>query len=187
MSNGLASIGKRQNSGDLTTSRTYFGHSENVGFSIISSMCEILSSGIARTTKGNYSYTSDDDLSKVKKRIEHAKVLSAKIHQISELSDDWDGSGALAPNNVAVTNATQLVEFFRIPDFFPYKVAPSVDGGIGFTFEGVSGRAYIECANGGELFAACYGLDVRTQTWEFALSNASAQKTLGKIKQVIGV
>ncbi len=185
----VGSVGSLQSVGESNVRRVYAGHTLDTGptqpqrNALPKNVISGLSTGVSQ---GNYSPAFEDDLGRVEKRIRQSRVLFDAIERFRQLRDGWDGVDAAAPIDTAFSNAIRLIDYFRTPNFFPYKVAASVEGGIGFTFRGASGKGYIECTNDGQLFAACYGANIETQTWEFSLLSASAKETLERIKQQIG-
>ena len=65
---------------------------------------------------------------------EYKNTLSA----FATLQDNWDSYGAEAPNSKALDVAEKILKFFKVADFPPTKIVPSVEGGISFLFIRIS-------------------------------------------------
>ena len=69
-----------------------------------------------------------------------------KIRSFSNLKFGWDGYKAISPSPTAIATAICL---YRTLDIKPDRIAPSVVGGIGFSFKDI----YIEMYNDGQIYS----------------------------------
>ncbi len=172
---------------EANTRRSFHGSLEAVqgGYRTIRGGETSATIGRGRTEPVYYGGSITEDANKVTQRQKNANELKARLERLSRFNDNWDGAGAPAPSRLAIRNATSLVDYFRTPNFFPDKVAASVEGGIGFTFISPEKRAYIECSNDGELFAVIYGAGAEPEIWDFTLRSHSSTRTLERIRQAL--
>lgn len=72
---------------------------------------------------------------------------------MGSVPDGWDGDGAAAPNQLAVSNAADVLAALHHAGSKPDRVITSPDGGVAFIMLGRSGEkmADIECFNTGEI------------------------------------
>lgn len=72
-----------------------------------------------------------------------------------ELNFGWDGYNAEPPNLVAFNNCVEFIKECNKDNFYPYREAPSVRGGIGLTFKtNTQDKVYVEFLNSGFIMLA---------------------------------
>lgn len=75
-----------------------------------------------------------------------------RLESFKTLQNGWDSYGAPAPSGTAIGNAEAFVA--NLPEAIgPYRLAPSVVGGVGFTHRGNGRKVYVEFFNDGRVFA----------------------------------
>ena len=93
-----------------------------------------------------------------------SKLLS-QLAEISELEGDWDGLETEAPNSFAIGESIFILLQLEKCGFWPDRVVPSAEGGVGIVFLKNSKQADIEIFNSGETFAGIYPEDRVTEVW----------------------
>jgi hypothetical protein len=84
--------------------------------------------------------------------------LSAQLSQLDSfrlLRTGWDSYDAEPPNEAAIANARRILQcLWSRPTSAPFRLVPSVEGGVGIVFSG-GGKKYadMECFNDGEILA----------------------------------
>lgn len=86
---------------------------------------------------------------------------SERLTQLSQLDSfrllqrGWDSYDAEPPNEAAIANARRILQcLWSKPTTAPFRLVPSVEGGVGIVFSG-AGKKYadMECFNDGEILA----------------------------------
>jgi hypothetical protein len=76
-----------------------------------------------------------------------------KIESMKTLVDGWDSYRAPAPSAESITRATLFLEEAAKSDNVLSRLAPSVIGGVGFTFKHANRKVYVEFRNTGSVHA----------------------------------
>lgn len=104
-------------------------------------------------------------------RQRHFIELSRSANRAATFEEGWDGYDAPTPNDVALTNALEVLRSVRNSPLNPYSVLPSADGGIGISFRGRDNkRAILEFLNDNTSSYSLYGIGHPTETSDFNLS-----------------
>lgn len=93
--------------------------------------------------------------------------LCIKIKSYSHLKNGWDGNYAEAPNQESIRMAISALEKFNHAKILPSSVGPSVENGIGFTFESGNKYCFIEFFNDGAACALTNTGGLGREAWEF--------------------
>lgn len=75
------------------------------------------------------------------------KAREDLLNTISQLRENWDGYGAIAIEEPAITNAQRFLARFEELGFSPQFIFPSSAGTINFEWESVFGSAHMEIGN----------------------------------------
>lgn len=73
-----------------------------------------------------------------------------RIKLFGDMQHGWNGYTAPPPSRKAIDKAIEVYQKLLIK---PCRVAPSVVGGIGFSFKNNKGRLYVEIYNNGEIYS----------------------------------
>jgi hypothetical protein len=76
-----------------------------------------------------------------------------KIESMKTLQDGWDSYRAPAPSGDSITQATVFLDELAKSASAPSRLAPSVVGGVGFTFKRADRKVYVEFRNTGSVHA----------------------------------
>lgn len=76
-----------------------------------------------------------------------------KIESMNTLEDGWDSYRAPAPSADAINQATVFLEEVTKSEVVLSRLAPSVAGGVGFTFKFADRKIYVEFRNTGSAHA----------------------------------
>jgi len=76
-----------------------------------------------------------------------------KIDSLKTLADGWDCYRAPAPSAESITRASNFLEEAAKSDNVLSRLAPSVVGGVGFTFKHANRKVYVEFRNTGSVHA----------------------------------
>jgi hypothetical protein len=76
-----------------------------------------------------------------------------KVESLKTLADGWDSYRAPAPSPESITRATLFLEEAAKSDSVLSRLAPSVVGGVGFTFKHANRKVYVEFRNTGSVHA----------------------------------
>lgn len=112
--------------------------------------------------------------------------LESKLSQLRKLGSNWDGYDSPKPNLHAFANARTIIDIAHKLNNFPTSITPSVEGGIGLTFEGISKYAVVECFNDGEIVAIGSNRNGETKSWTLAGSDSELQQTIEEIYTYVG-
>jgi hypothetical protein len=77
----------------------------------------------------------------------------AKLDAIGSLPPGWDSYSAPSPTESAMKNARCFLAVLVQSNRFPSRLAPSVVGGVGFTFKRNDLKVYVEFSNRGTAHA----------------------------------
>jgi hypothetical protein len=77
--------------------------------------------------------------------------VADELLEMYKLKDGWDSYSAPSPTKVAMGNAFSFVGSLKARDLRPFKVVPSVVGGIAFSFAFGSREAFVEFYNDGNV------------------------------------
>lgn len=80
--------------------------------------------------------------------------LQSQLAELADLEDDWNGYGAKAPNQRALTAAAEALDILNDLDIrLPSRIVASADGGVSLVFLVPGGYVDIECFNEGDILA----------------------------------
>ncbi len=74
-------------------------------------------------------------------------ALRHQLREISELDEDWDGSGAVAVSFTAIQHAEAVLNELLPRGVIPGFVMPTTAGTVAFEWESVLGTAHLEIGN----------------------------------------
>jgi len=89
-----------------------------------------------------------------------------EARKLRRLPADWNGHDAPAPSKVACDLADRVLCAFSYKDIPRPRIAPSVEGGVGISFEQADRYAFIECYNDGEIVAGVSSRESGQDAWE---------------------
>jgi len=89
---------------------------------------------------------------------------AASLIEFLSLPDGWDGSDAPPPNIAAAEAAHSVLRHLVSVGLESPRITPSVEGGIGISYEAGSKYAFIEAGNDGEVIAAL-STDAGEEVW----------------------
>lgn len=112
--------------------------------------------------------------------------LQRKLQTLKTIKSDWDGYDSPKPNLHAFANARTIIDIAHTLNNFPTSITPSVEGGIGLTFEGSSKYAVVECFNDGDISAIGSNRKGETKSWTLAGSDNELQQTIEEINAYVG-
>jgi hypothetical protein len=99
-----------------------------------------------------------------------------KVVALSNIEDDWNSYGAVAPNSDAIDNAANALFILAGFGLTPSHVSPSSEGGVTLSFTEHDKFAAIEFYNTGEGAAVISKPDFETQAWDFEPSPSDYPK-----------
>ncbi|NQU08600.1 MAG: hypothetical protein HQ583_08565 [Candidatus Abyssubacteria bacterium] len=113
--------------------------------------------------------------------------LLNELGEMGNLSDNWNGYGSEAPNEIALGTAENILHCLQQMeiDLEPDSVVPSAEDGIGIVFSNGNRQALIECSNEDEIVAVTYGKNTETQAWPVPNSTIEIKETLNWINAYI--
>jgi hypothetical protein len=97
------------------------------------------------------------------------QTYNARLDELSRLrrfEKNWDSYGSDAPEETAISAASQSLTTLRSLQAMPGAMRPSNEGGVGVCFTEGAKYAHIEFSNNGEAFAVMYGPTDEPQVWE---------------------
>lgn len=80
-------------------------------------------------------------------------TLQSQLAELADLRDDWNGYGAEAPNESALSAAGGVLNILNELDLLPSRIVASADGGVSLVFLIPGGYVDIECFNEGDILA----------------------------------
>lgn len=110
-------------------------------------------------------------------------VHRKKLAELKALPDDWNGYGAVAPNETAIRNAWDIIYLIHEDEvgMEPTNLLPSAEDGVGISFTRGTRRAIIECDNEGEMAAIIYERGKSSEAWPITGSLDDIRQTLDRI------
>lgn len=124
-----------------------------------------------------------DGASKSGQQAECISDSKENLRALESLSNDWNGYGAEAPNQIALENARAVLESLGQVDLQPSRIIPSAAGGVSLCFFRPMKYAEIECYNSGESVAIIK--DTRTNwrdIWDVESITQAVRKILEFLK-----
>lgn len=112
--------------------------------------------------------------------------LKRKLQMIKKIETDWDGYGSPKPNRQSLANASVILSIAHKLNNFPTSITPSVEGGIGLTFEGNIKYAVVECFNDGDIAAIGSDRKGETKSWTLTGSDIELQQIIEEIYTYVG-
>jgi hypothetical protein len=105
-----------------------------------------------------------------------------QVIALSNIEDDWNSYGAVAPNSDAIDNAAHALFILAGFGLTPSHVSPSSEGGVTLSFTEHDKCAAIEFYNTGEGAAVISKPDSETQAWDFEPSPSDYPKLARDIR-----
>jgi hypothetical protein len=111
--------------------------------------------------------------------------FSDKLDSFGSLLKGWDGDEADPPNRETVDRAKSFLSSLEGASLRPNRLAPSVVGGVGFTFRLGDLSAYVEFNNKGSVYALYSDAVTDPQVERIAAGLLGFSELIDKIKQYL--
>lgn len=151
--------------------------------------CMVPSSGVA---KEQYD-AQRKDLERLFKQSEFARrdakfrAAWTRLDETGLMTDNWDGEGASAPNQLARTTTKTVLKMLEKAAVVPFRLMPSVVGGIGIAFIEGPRRADVEIDNDGDVVASIHGDGIPPQAWQLTVDEQSLREMIERIRLHLSV
>ncbi len=108
-----------------------------------------------------------------------------RLESFQSLRLGWDGYSAPSPSAEAVGYARSFLNYLRQEAFLPDRLAPSVVGGVGFTFREGNRKAYVEFSNKGTAHVLFSDGETDPKVEKFDSGDAGFRQSVRKIKMYL--
>ncbi len=114
-------------------------------------------------------------------RIAWLREASEKLQSLLHLSRGWDSYEADPPNQSAIHRAEQVLTAVNSTPYRPDRIAPSIEGGVVFSFRRGDRYGDIECDNDGEMVALVSDGRGYIDAWQVASDSRAMEDAVRKI------
>jgi len=111
--------------------------------------------------------------------------IGKQLREIKKLQDNWDGSGAAAPNAMAFRNASDVLLALHQCAITPTRIEASVEEGITFSFAGDDKYAFLEIYNDGDIAVGYFRGEQDPVAYEFESSFEQISQAAQKVCEFI--
>ncbi len=108
--------------------------------------------------------------------------LREEIDRLGKLASGWNSYDADPPNSTSIYWAQIVLEILSEASFYPSRIAPSAEGGVGFIFAKDNLYADIECLNTGEILAVTSSGQARPYVWSVSPDRGEIKRSLEQIR-----